>query len=174
MGTFIKRGLNLGLLGVALWSLTSFGPSSESGPGGGESPEGITSAIVISIFEVSRAWGQEISGAPLPYRGRLVIHYPLLNSILLLLLLGAVLGVAWFLNQWLTAKLKGLEQRIAYLEYTVKDLQARQKEAMDDLRRQMHNLPGKPKADGGKKDPDKDTYVGKSPVPRKPDSPAGQ
>ena len=35
MGTFIRKGLTLGLLGVAFWSLASFGPSPELGPGQG-------------------------------------------------------------------------------------------------------------------------------------------
>jgi len=135
MGTFIGKGLILGLLGLALWSLTSFGPSPESGPDWGEGPEGFALALLVNGFEVSSALGQGISGAPPPYRGRLVINYPLLNSIFLLLLLAAVLGFAWFLNRLFTAKMKGLEQRITYLEYTIKELQARQKEDMDGLLR---------------------------------------
>lgn len=170
MRTFIGKGLILGLLGAAVWCLTSFGSSPDLGPGRGESPEGIAFVLVANVFEVSSAWGQGISGVPPPYRGRLVMNYPLLNAILLLLLLAAVLGVAWFLNQLFAAKMKGLEQRIVYLEYTVKDLYIKQKEDLDGLLRQMHNLPGKPKANGAKKDPEKDTYVGKSPVKRELDS----
>ena len=46
MGTFIRKGLILGLLGVAFWSLTAFGPSPEIGPGRGEGPEGFSLARV--------------------------------------------------------------------------------------------------------------------------------
>ncbi len=35
MGTCLKKGLILGLLGVAFWSLTSFGPSPELRTGSG-------------------------------------------------------------------------------------------------------------------------------------------
>jgi hypothetical protein len=174
MATFMKKGLVLGLLGVALWSLTFFGPLPEVGPGWGESPEGIALALIRNVLEVSSAWGQGISGAPPPYRGRLVINYSLINSILLILLLVAVLGAARILNQFFTTKLKNLENRIAYLEYTVKDLYARQKEDLDGLLRQIHNLPGKAKTNETKKDPEKDTTVGKSPIPREPNPSADQ
>jgi len=168
MGTFIRKGLIPGLLGVAFWSVTAFGPSPEIGPGRGEGPEGFFLARVNRFVEVSSVWGQGVSGTPPVYRGRLMVNYPLLNSILLILLLIAVLGVARILNQLFTTKLKTLENRIAYLEYSVKDLYARQKEDMDGLLRQIHNLPGKAKTNESKKAPEKDTTVGKSPIPREP------
>ena len=168
MGTFIRKGLFPGLLGVALWSLTAFGPSPELGPGRGEGPEEISLALMNHLVEVSSVWGQGVSGTPPVYRGRLVVNYPLLNSILLILILVAVLGVARILNQLFTTKLKTLENRIAYLEYTVKDLYARQKEDMDGLLRQIHNLPGKAKTNESRKPPEKDTTVGKSPIPSEP------
>jgi hypothetical protein len=174
MGTFTRRGLVLGLLGVFLGSLAAFGPVPGLGPGKGESPEGIALALVVNLFEVSDVWGQGISGAPAPYRGRLVINYPLLNSILLILLLAAVWVAVRTLNRLFTRKLKAFENRIAYLEYTVKDLQARQKEDLDGLLRQIHNLPGKAKSDGSKKDLAKDTTVGKSPIPRESNPSADQ
>ena len=120
------------------------------------------------VFEVSSVWGQGVSGPPPVSQGRLVINYPLLNSILLILLLIAVLGAARILNQLFTTKLKTMENRIAYLEYTVKDLYARQKEDLDGLLRQIHNLPGKAKTTESRKDPEKDTTVGKSPIRREP------
>ena len=120
------------------------------------------------FVEVSSVWGQGVSGTPPVYRGRLVVNYPLLNSILLILLLIAVLGAARILNRLFTTKLKTLENRIAYLEYTVKDLYARQKEDLDGLLRQIHNLPGKAKTNESKKAPEKDTTVGKSPIPSEP------
>jgi hypothetical protein len=130
--------------------------------------EGIALARIINVFGVSSVWGQGVSVPPPVYRGRLMINYPLLNAILLILLLIAVLGAARILNQRFTTKLKTFENRIAYLEYTVKDLYARQKEDLDGLLRQIHNLPGKAKANESKKDPGKDTTVGKSPIPREP------
>ena len=168
MGTFMKKGLILGFLGVALWSLTSFGPSSELGPVRGHNPGGIALVMMTKVFEVSSVWGQGISGSPSPDRGRLVINYPLLNAILLILLLIGVLGAVRIINRLFRNKLKILENRIAYLEYTVKDLYARQKEDMDGLLRQIHNLPGKAKTTESPKDPEKDTTVGKSPIPREP------
>jgi hypothetical protein len=174
MGTFIGKGLILGLLGIAIWSLTSLGPSPESGPDRGEGTEGFALALLLNGFEVSSALGQGISGAPPPYRGRLMLNYPLLNSILLILLLVAVWVAVRTLNRLFTSKLKAFENRIAYLEYTVKDLYARQKEDMDGLLRQIHNLPGKAKSDGSKKDLAKDTTVGKSPIPREPNPSADQ
>jgi hypothetical protein len=168
MGTFIKKGLALGLLGVALWSLTALGPSPESGPGRGERPEGVAFAVMMTVFEVSSVWGQGVSGPSPVSRGRLVIHYPLLYSILLILLLVAILGLALILNRLFTTKLKTFENRIAYLEYSVKDLYSRQKEDMDGLLRQIHNLPGKAKTNESKKAPEKDTTVGKSPIPSGP------
>jgi len=96
------------------------------------------------------------------------MNYPLLNSILLILLLIAVLGAVRILHQLFTTKQKNLETRIAYLEYTVKDLYARQKEDLDGLLRQIHNLPGKAKTNESKKAPEKDTTVGKSPIPSEP------
>jgi len=171
MGAFMKKGLTLGFLGVALWSLTSMGTPSELGPGNGERPEGIALAVMMSVFNVPSAWGQ---GVPPPAtQGRLVINYPLLNSILLILLLIAVLGAARILKSLFTTKLKTLENRIAYLEYTVKDLYTRQKEDLDGLLRQIHNLPGKTKTNEPKKDPEKDTTIGKSPIPREP-NPSGE
>ena len=160
MGTFTKKWLTLGLLGVAFWSLATFSPLPELCPSRGGSPEGMALALVINVLEVSSVWGQGISGSPSPFRGRLVINYPLLNAILLILLLIAVLGAVRLLNRLFTNKMKILENRIAYLEYTVKDLYARQKEDMDGLLRQIHNLPGKAKTNESKKDPGKDTTVG--------------
>jgi hypothetical protein len=148
MGTFTKKGLTPRLPGTAIWGLV----------------------FVVSTLGVSCVWGQGISGPPPPYRGRLVINYPLLNSILLILILIAVLGAAWILRQLFTAKLKTFENRIAYLEYTVKDLYARQKEELDGLLRQIHNLPGKAKRSEAKRDLEKDTTVGKSPLPSEPNS----
>jgi hypothetical protein len=168
MGTCIKRGLTLGLLGVGIWCLASWLSAPDFGPDRNDGSAGISLTRMNGLFEFSSAWGQGISGAPGPYRGRLMINYPLLMAILLFLLLVAVLGVAWILNQLFTTKLKTLEKRIAYLEYTVKDLYARQKEDLDGLLRQIHNLPGKAKSNESKKDPEKDTTVGKSPIPREP------
>ena len=168
MGTFINKGLILVLLGVAIWTLTAFGPSPGSGRDRGEDPEGISFAMMLNLVGVSSVWGQGVSGTPPVYRGRLVVNYPLLNSILLILLLIAVLGVARILRQLFTTKLKILENRMAYLEYAVKDLYARQKEDMDGLLRQIHNLPGKAKTSESKKVPEKDTTVGKSPIPSEP------
>lgn len=146
MGTFTKKGLTRGLPGVSFWGLV----------------------FVVSTLGVSYVFGQGVSGAPPPYRGRLVINYPLLNSILLILLLIAVLGAVRILQRLLVTKLKTFENRIAYLEYTVKDLYSRQKEDLDGLLRQIHNLPGKAKTDESKKDSAKDTTVGRSPIPREP------
>ena len=145
MGTFIKKGLTLGLLGVAIWCLTSLVSAPGFGPDRINGPAGISLTAMNTLLEVSSAWGQGISGAPPFYRGRLVINYPVLNSILLILLLIAVLGAAWILNPLFTTKQKNLENRIAYLEYSVKDLYARQKEDLEGLLRQIHNLPGKAK-----------------------------
>jgi hypothetical protein len=139
MGTCLKKGLILGLLGMA-----------------------------IDVFEISSVWGQGVSGSPPVYPGRLVINYPLLNAILLILLLIAVGVAVRILNRLFITKLKAFENRIAYLEYTVKDLYARQKEDLDGLLRQIHNLPGKAKTSEPKKDPERDTTVGKSPIPREP------
>jgi hypothetical protein len=174
MGTFKKKGLIPGLLGVAFWSLISFGLLPGSEPGRGEDPAGMAFTAFTHVLEVSSVWGQGVSGPAPVHPGRLVIHYPLLNTILLVLLLIAVLGIAWILNQLFTTRLKTFENRIAYLEYTVKDLYARQKEDMDSLLRQIHNLPGKAKTSELKKDPEKDTTVGKSPIPREPKPPADQ
>jgi hypothetical protein len=146
MGTFLKKRWTLGLLGGAICCLV----------------------LVASTLDVCTVWGQGISGSPLPYRGRLVINYSLLNAILLILLLLGVLVAVRILNQLFTTKLKAFENRIAYLEYTVKDLYARQKEDMDGLLRQIHNLPGKAKTSEAKKDLAKDTTVGKSPISREP------
>jgi len=168
MATFMKKGLTLGLLGVAICCLASLVSAPVFGPERIDDPAGISLPAIPTLLEVSSAWGQGISGAPPPYRGRLMINYPLLNSILLLLLLISVLGAARILKPLFTTKLKTLENRIAYLEYTVKDLYARQKEDLDGLLRQIHNLPGKAKANESKKDPGKDTTVGKSPIPREP------
>ncbi len=123
---------------------------------------------MIKVFEVSSVWGQGVSASPPVYQGRLVINYPLLNSILLVLLLIAVLGAVRILQRLFTTKMRTFENRIAYLEYTVKDLYARQKEDMDGLLRQIHNLPGKAKTTESKKDLEKDTTVGKIPIPRDP------
>ena len=150
MGTFLKKRRSRGLLGGAAGCLL----------------------LVASTLEVCTVWGQGISGSPPPYQGRLVINYPLLNAILLILLLLGVLVAARILNQLFATKMKTLENRIAYLEYTVKDLYARQKEDLDGLLRQIHNLPGKAKTSEEKKDLAKDTTVGKSPIPREP-SPFG-
>jgi hypothetical protein len=166
MGAFMKKGPAPGLLVVALWSLTSMGTPSELGPGRGERPEGIAWAMMIPVFDVPSAWGQ--GGPPPVYSGRLVINYPLLISILLILLLIAVVGAARVLSRIFETKLKTFESRIAYLEYTVKDLYARQKEDLDGLLRQIHNLPGKGKTSEPKKNPERDTTVGKSPIPREP------
>jgi hypothetical protein len=139
MGTCLKKGLILGLLGMA-----------------------------IDVFEISSVWGQGVSGSPPVYPGRLVINYPLLNAILLILLLIAVGVAVRILNRLFITKLKAFENRIAYLEYTVKDLYARQKEDLDGLLRQIHNLPGKAKTSEPKKNPERDTTVGKNPIPREP------
>ena len=168
MRTVIGKGLILGLLGVALWSLTSFGPSPESRPGRCERSEGVAFNVMMSALEVSSVWAQGVSGTPPVYRGRLVVNYSLLNSILLILLLIAVWVAVRILNRLFTTKLKTLENRIAYLEYTVKDLYARQKEDLDGLLRQIHNLPGKAKTNESKKVPEKDTTVGNSPIPSEP------
>ena len=168
MGTFIKKGLILRLLGIAFWCLASLVSSPGFGPDGIDGPAGISLTAMNTLLEVESAWGQGISGSPPPYRGRLMMNYPLLNSILLVLLLIAVLGAVRILHQLFTTKQKNLETRIAYLEYTVKDLYARQKEDLDGLLRQIHNLPGKAKINESKKAPEKDTTVGKSPIPREP------
>jgi hypothetical protein len=174
MGTFMKKGLSLGLLGVAFWSLTFFGTSLELVPGRGESPGRIALALMINVFEVSSTWGQGLSGPPPAYQGRLVVNYPLLISVLLVLLLVAVGVAVRILNRLFITKLKAFENRIAYLEYTVKDLYARQKEDLDGLLRQIHNLPGKAKTSEPKKDPERNTTVGKSPIPREPNPSADQ
>ena len=44
-----------------------------------------------------------------------------------------------------------MEKRIAYLEYTIKELHAKQQEDLDGLLRQIHNLPGKAKTDANPK-----------------------
>jgi len=173
MGTFIKKGLTLGLLGVAFWCLASLVSSPGFGPDRIDGPAGISLTAMNTLLEVESVWGQGVSGPPPVYRGRLMINYPLLNSILLILLLIAVLGAVRILNQRFTTKLKTFENRIAYLEYTVKDLYARQKEDLDGLLRQIHNLPGKAKTNEPKKDLEKDTTVGKSPIPREP-NPSGE
>jgi hypothetical protein len=155
MGTIQGKGLILGLLGIAFWCLASLTPP-DFGP------------AMNTLLEVSSAWGQGVSGPPYVYQGRLVINYPLLNSVLLILLLVAVGVAVRIVNRLFTTKLKAFENRIAYLEYTVKDLYARQKEDMDGLLRQIHNLPGKAKTSEPKKDLEKDTTIGKSPIPRGP------
>jgi uncharacterized coiled-coil protein SlyX len=174
MVTFIKKALRLGVLGVAVWSLMAWGTLPNVRPDRGEGQEGFALTRVLNGFEVSSAWGQGVAGTPANTRGRLVIHYPLLNAILLILLLIALLGVAWFLNQLIAARMKALEKRIAYLEYTLKELQARQQEDVDGLRRQIHNLPGRAKTEANKKDPEKDTYVGKAPARGEPSPRSGQ
>ena len=168
MGTFIKKGLTPGLLGIAIWCLASLLATPEFRPDRIDHPAEIFLTAVNLLLEDSSAWGQGLSGPPPAYQGRLVVNYPLLISVLLVLLLVAVGVAVRILNRLFITKLKAFENRIAYLEYTVKDLYARQKEDLDGLLRQIHNLPGKAKTNEPKKDLEKDTTVGKSPIPRDP------
>ncbi len=67
MRTFIKKGLALGLLGVAIWCLASLMATPNFSPGRIEHPAAIFLTAVNLLLEVSSAWGQGVSGSPPVY-----------------------------------------------------------------------------------------------------------
>lgn len=105
-------------------------------------------------------WVAGTPGPAGPYRGRLVINYPLLLTVLLVLVLAAVLLVGVFLYYRFLRTEGSLEKRVADLEKSIRDLYRKQQEDLDGLLRRLHPpIPESPAGPEEKPDLEKDTCV---------------
>jgi hypothetical protein len=102
------------------------------------------------------------SGPP-GYRGRLVVNYPVLLTVLLILAIAAVLLVGYFLYHRFFRVEGSLERRVADLEKSIGQLYRKQQEDLDGVLRLLHPPTRKgPEEPGEKTELEQDTRVGKS------------
>ena len=107
-------------------------------------------------------WTPGYPGGGPGVRGRLVVNYPVLITVLLILAILAVLVIGGLLFYWFHRRWVTLETRLDEMEKSVKDLHHRQQADLEVLFRHLEsahpNGPGRP-APG--MDLEEDTYVGK-------------
>jgi hypothetical protein len=102
------------------------------------------------------------SGPP-GYRGRLVVNYPVLLTVLLILAIVAVLLVGCFLYYRFFRSEGSLERRVGDLEKSIGALYRKQQEDLDGVLRLLHPPTRKgPDEPEGKTELEQDTRVGKS------------
>ena len=100
-------------------------------------------------------------GGPSGSRGRLVVNYPVLLTVLLVLAIVAVLLVGYFLYHRFFRSEGSLERRVADLEKSISALYRKQQEDLDGVLRLLHPPTQKgPDEPGGKTELEQDTRVG--------------
>ncbi|MBI5583514.1 MAG: hypothetical protein HY892_06800 [Deltaproteobacteria bacterium] len=101
-------------------------------------------------------------GSPSGDRGRLVINYPVLLTVLLVLVLAAVLAVGLFLYYWFSRREGSLESRLTSLEHSIQSLYQQQQGDLDGLLKLLQSTSGKNREEPTEKpDLEEDTCVKK-------------